>query len=388
MCMPVIRALRARGHEVTVLALTVAGPVLERAGIAHTRPIDYVNYPAVEAYGARLATRHHTEGKGLSLQESIAYLGVSFQNLADEIGEAAAWQAYEEKGLNAFTPVAFMKEVLQREMPDMVIATPSPRMEKAALQAAHALGIPSLCMVDLFAILEIDWLARPDNGDQLTVYSEKIRKRLIAAGRRPEDIAITGNPAFDALAPYKGADGTAYRAARGIAPDKKIILWAEQPEPLDPELPRRVRQHLHQLCARHPEYQLVVRLHPSSSDPAKEIIPEGALQSHAQDSLQEAIASADMVVTLTSTVGMEALLLDKPTMIIAISPYQHLVDYTEEDGAYVAASLEEAEAGIACLLEEHPKAMQLKENRKKLPAVGDATHKIVALIEQCPAWRA
>lgn len=386
MCIPVIAELKARGHEVVVLALTVAGPALTRAGIAHRRPIDYVDLDAVRPYGEKLIAHHHTEGKGLSRKESLAYLGVSLQNLSAEIGDDAAWAAYEEKGLNAFCPTAFMIDVLRAEGPDVVVATTSPRMEKAAMRAAHALEIPSVCMIDLFALIEFDWLKRADNGCYLTLPNEKLRPRFEAAGRAPEAIVTTGNPGFDTLSAFKAghsaAGVAAYREQKGIAATNRIIFFAEQPEPEDPELPRRVRRHLAAVCAANPGWQLVVRLHPASSDPALEIIPQGVVQSHGHEPLHDALCAADLVITLTSTVGMEALLLDRPTLILAISPYQHFVDYTAEDGALIVPSLEGVEAGIATLLADGPVAQALASARARLPAVGGAARRVVDLLER------
>ncbi|WP_417427131.1 UDP-N-acetylglucosamine 2-epimerase [Hoeflea sp.] len=386
MCVPLIEALKARGHDVVVLALTVAGPAFERLGIAHRRPIDFVDLERVRRYGERLIGRHHTDGKGLSRDESLAYLGVSLQNLSAEIGDEAAWAAYENAGLNAFCPTEFMKDVLHREAPDAVVATTSPRMEKAAMRAAHALDIPSVCMVDLFALIEFDWLKRADNGRYLTLPSDKLRQRFEAAGRDPEKLIVTGNPGFDTLGPFRNMDtGAAYRAQKGIAPEKRIIFFAEQPEPQDPDLPRRVRKHLHEVCRANSGWQLVVRLHPASSDPAKEIIPEGAVQSHGTESLHEALRAADVVITLTSTVGMEALLLDRPTMILAISPYQHFVDYSAEDGALIVPALEGAEAGIAALLSGGAEAQELAAARARLPEIGGAAERITQLLERITA---
>jgi UDP-N-acetylglucosamine:LPS N-acetylglucosamine transferase len=386
MCIPVIRELQARGHEVVVLALTVAGPAFERAGILHRRPIDYVDLETVRPYGEKLIARHHTDGKGLTREESLAYMGVSLQNLSAEIGDQAAWDAYQQNGLNAFCPTAFMTDVLRREAPDAVVATTSPRMEKAAMRAAHALDIPSVCMIDLFALIEFDWLKRPDNGRYLTLPSEKLRPRFVAAGRAPESLVVTGNPGFDTLQKFKdsatGAGAAAYRASKGIAQADRIIFFAEQPEPEDPELPRRVRRHLAAVCAAQPGWQLVVRLHPASSNPAIEIIPEGVVQSHGHEPLYEALAASDVVITLTSTVGMEALLLGRPTMILAISPYQHFADYSEKDGALIVPTLEAAGEGIATLLAVGPKAQALAEARANLPAVGSSAGRVVDLLER------
>ena len=87
------------------------------------------------------------------------------------------------------------------------------------------------------------------------------------------------------------------------------------------------------------------------------------------------------MITLTSTVGMEALLLDRPTLILAISPYQHFVDYSAEDGALIVPDLDGVEAGIATLLEDGEEARKLAAARSRLPAVGGAAGRVCDLLE-------
>ncbi|OZI68276.1 UDP-N-acetylglucosamine 2-epimerase [Bordetella genomosp. 1] len=381
---PMIRALERRGHDVVPLALTTAAPVLRRLGIAHKMVRDYVdlNDPHVKEYGERLAQKHHTDGKGIPLEESIAYLGSSMRDLAAEIGEAAAWSRYEQLGLNALSPVATARRILERERPDWVVTTASPRMESAMLRAAYRMKIPSVCVIDLFAILELPWLRRPDNGHLQTVYSQTVVPRLVQAGRAEQDIFVTGNPAFDALVdPGVREQGLAWRRKHGVADDEKLMLWAEQPEPADPELPRRIRRYLAQLCAAHDGWRLVVRLHPSSTDPRGEVIPEGALHSPAEDALPVVAAAADAVVTLTSTVAMEMLLTGKPAVVLRLSQYDDLVSYDAADGALVLNSLDAVQDGLEQVLNDTELGRQLAAARKSLPAPGGAADRICDILE-------
>ncbi|MCW3151053.1 UDP-N-acetylglucosamine 2-epimerase [Achromobacter spanius] len=381
---PIIELLQKRGHEVVPLALTTAAAVLSRLGIAHRTVRDYVD-PAdnrITQYGRKLAERHHTEGKGIPREESIAYLGASMRDLVDEIGEIGAWAAYEERGLNAFCPEATARRILQAERPDWVLATASPRMEAAALRAAHQLGIPSMCVIDLFAILELPWLRRSDNGHLLTVYSQSVVDRLVNAGRVREHIFVTGNPAFDALNdPGLRSLGAEWRQRHNVHDHEKLILWAEQPEPADPDLPRRVRAFLAEICANRADWRLIVRLHPSSTDPRGEVIPPGALHSPAEDALPVVAAAADAVVTLTSTVAMEMLLTGKPAIILRISQYDALVSYTEADGALVLDDLQQVPQGLEQVLTHTPLAQKLAAARKTLPSPGDATKRVCDLLE-------
>ena len=382
MAIPVINELINRGHNVVPFALTTARAVMKRERLDCKSILDYVDVSEVKDFGSKFLSRHHTEGKGISLEESIAYLGCSFRDLVHDVGEQEALKQYEKYGLNAFCATNFMHSVIEIEKPDVVIATTSPRMEKAVLNAAYQKNIPSLCMVDLFAILELNWLKRKDNGRYLTVYSELVAKRLINAGRSPLNIKITGNPAFDVLGQIKIKHNKQdWHKKNSLNGNIKIITWAEQPENDNPDLPRKIRNILTNICSKNNDWKLVVRLHPSSTDASKEIIDKNVIQSCADDSLQELIVASDVVITLTSTVAMEALLINKNVLILKISQYSHLVDYSEKDGALVIDDLMEIENGINQLLYDQPTIHKLESNRKKLPLPGNASNKICDLIE-------
>lgn len=381
--LPLHEALHRRGHECELLALTTAGGVAARAGIPHMRPIDFVprDDALIKAAGQRLAERHHTDGKGLTREESIAYLGISFRDLAEDLGEEAAWMRYAAQGLNAFTPTRFMRTVLERINPDVVVATTSPRMEKAALRAAFQLDIPSLCMVELFGILEESWLGRPDNGHVVAVSRTDVIRRLCAAGRQREDIHLVGSPMFDQLSdPSLPSQGLRWRRERRIDDQEKLIFWAEQPEPEDPQLPRKIRQHLSDVC-RQNGWRLVVRLHPSSTDPREEVIPEGCLQSHADEPLAQLIHACDVGITLTSTVGWEILLSNKPLLVPRLSSYSRFVTYGDGDGALAVDSLENIEPGLKTLVDDTQIARELSALRGRLPQPGGAADRVADLIE-------
>lgn len=381
---PMHRELTARGHEVVPLALTASAAVMARNGIAHRTILDYVDPEQTEIarYGAFLAERHHTDGKGISRPASIAYLGSALKDLVDEIGEEEALTLYKEKGLNAFMPVRTARAIIARESPDAVVATASPRMEAAMLRASVELGVFSVGVVDLFGILELPWLQDRGHGHMLTVYSERARRRLVDAGRRPETISVVGNPAFDSLAdPELATKALEWRRDKGLAAEARTILWAEQPEPGDPSLPRRIRAKLAYIC-RANGWVLLVRLHPASTDPRNEVIPEGAMQSHAEEALPVVAKGCDLIATMTSTVAMESLLLDKPVIVLKGSQYDNLVDYSEDDGALVVKSDADIESSIRLLFETGPRAQALHEARLRLPAVGGASARVANLLER------
>jgi hypothetical protein len=387
---PLHHALLEAGLEPVVLGLTTAAQVFERHGIACKRFIDYVDLQDVEIrrWGDYLCQFHHREGIGIRREQSAAYLGASMAELVRDIGEAEALARYRQSGLNAFLPVAVLRGILRRETIDGVIATDSPRAERAALNAAAQMGLPSICVVSSFPHIGLHYLRRADNGAMMCVLNDRIRAQLIDAGRSPESVVATGNPAFDALtSPDNPALGARLRAQAGIRNNDWTVLWAEQPEPADPQLPVRMREHLAQVCRRN-GWRLLVRLHPSSQASAPDAMPRDALTSPRTENVRDALLKSDAVVTFTSTIGFEALVLDKPVVVAAVSQYSAFVDYRESDGVLTVDSLEAVEPALVSLFRGDATAQMLAAHRRAMPRSGRAAQAIAqCLLAQRPSAR-
>lgn len=377
---PVREALIRAGFEPVMLGLTTAVDVLRRNGIPCRRVLDYVDLhsPGVARWGGYLSEFHHREGIGISRDESMAYLGAGMAELVEEVGESQAVELHRQLGLNALLPKALLQRILEQEAIDGVITTDSPRAERAALNAAQALGIPSVCVVSNFPHIGMEYLRRPDNGAVMCVLNERIRSQLIEAGRAPGSVVVTGNPAFDALAsPDNPRRRRTLRAQAGLADCDWTVLWAEQPEPADPDLPRRMRQHLMGLCRTH-GWRLMVRLHPSSQAAGGDVLPAGALESPRTESTRDALLKSDAVVTFTSTIGFEALVLDKPVVVVAVSQYSGFVDYSERDGVHVAGTIDQVEAALLSFHRDDAQARKLAGLRRAMPSEGGAAAAVVA----------
>ena len=322
---PIAQALVEVGHPFTFLALTTAGSLLERLGIPFIgfRDLPEARDTDVQRWGYDLAGMLHVGGP-VSIEETVAYLGASFRDLVDEYGEADARRRYSESGRQAFLPVATLRRVIERIAPDLVIATNSPRAERAAILAAGQLGIPSVCAVDLFALQEVQWIGQPGYASRVCVLNESVRSMFLAHGRKPEEVVVTGNPAFDRLtAPSTAKAGAEMRHARGWNDGKKTVLWASQIEPErhpftdlsgDPSLPRRVESHLRDIAAADKNLRLVVRYHPS-----ERVVFEPGVRvefSPVSEPISTLLHAVDAVVVTASTVGLEAALAGRPVVSI------------------------------------------------------------------------
>lgn len=376
---PLIKELENRDIQYSYLALTIASVVAQKRGIKHSRISEFVspNASNIEKYGRMLLEAHHNAGSGIQEEDSLAYLGSLLSDTAEIVGIDRALSMYRDSGLNAFTPVNTAKKILREVQPDWVVATASPRMEAAMLRAAVELGIPSLCMVDLFAILELPWLKNPNHAHWVSAYGPKTKERLVNAGRDANKILTLGYPAFDNLIDAQlERKAQNWRNEKGLSYDDIVVLWAEQPEPANPDLPRNIRKHLANICVKN-NWKFVVRLHPASTDPMKEVIPNTAIVSHRDEELATVAYASNTVVTMTSTVAMEMLLLDKPAVILKGSQFDDMVDYSNSDGALIVDNIENLEDCLHRLFYDAVTEQQLAKAREKLPKPGSTSRKMV-----------
>ena len=357
--LPVARRVREFGiAQPLYLALTTAAPIVREAGLPVIGFADLVTDADGEALrkgeelAAALAVRTADHA------ESVAYLGLSYVDLAQRVGPEQAQRLHAEFGRQAFLPLGVLARAVQRFRPSLVVATNSPRAEQAALQVACQLDVASVCLVDLLAIWERDRLAAPDYADAVCVLNEAVRDRLVSAGRPPQDVRVTGNPAFDTiLDPSVIAAGADLRRDAGWE-GLHVLLYASSPEPAtypgssargDPAFPRRIERALLEAVLANPSLALWVRRHPSEP-PASELAALGHPRirvSSVEMPLHACIHASDEVVVTVSTVGVEATLAGKAVTQVRGSMFDDLSPYLAMGIAQRELTLEQMEAGFA-----------------------------------------
>lgn len=353
MVLAVAREMQRRGlAQPVILGLTSARADVLAAGFECLGFSDFVEDGDEDALakGEQLASSLRT--LATDLRESAAYLGLSYADLEAEQGADAARAQYEAHGRYVFLPVRTLERIIRRTGAAVVVATSAPRAERAAILAARRCGVPALCMVDLFAAYEIEWLKNSRFADRVCVLNERVRGKLLAAGRRPDEVVVTGNPAFDRIADPTVRDaGAALRAQRGWQ-GQTVVLWASQVEPEnhpsnpgrgDPAFPGRIAGSLRALLPSHPGLELVVRPHPSEPAQAAPTQPREWLSGRDED-LHVLLHACDVVVVVTSTVGIEARLAGRHVIQVLGSLYS-------DDAPYLAYGIADRAVALADLPE-------------------------------------
>ena len=386
MLVPVIHALGSQvDARIQVLGLTTAGAVLERAGIPHIGFRDLLRAGDESALERGRALAADVPSGSIPKEESVAYLGLSYTDLCSRLGAAEAERLYVERGRQAFLPLTIMERLIMEERPDLVVATNSPRTERAAILTAGKVGIASVCLVDLFAIHDTQWIGQPGYANRVCVFSDYTRQLLISAGRPPADIVVTGNPAFDRLSdPSLPARGAQFRADRGWSETTRVVLWASQAEPArhpftgalgDPQLPRLVERKLIEIVGRHPDWVMMIRPHPSEKLDLTDL-PERVYASGPHDDLAESLMATDVVVAMSSTVGLEGAFLGKPLVTPTMSVTSSGAPYAKMGIALGVEHLAHLEAGLQHALDGQWRPAGA------LPPVGGATAQVVRCLAE------
>lgn len=395
MMVPVAQELQKRGYELTFLALTTAAPVAKAAGFEQLgfRDFLFLAPPQSIAFGEQLCA-DQSDGGPVPLAESVAYHGVCFAELVGTYGEEEAKDRYSKYGRQCFLPVEFMETVVNYVEPDIVIATSAPRTERAAIIAAGKSNVSSICMVDLFAISESEWVARPGYSDRVCVLNSAVAERLVANGRDAMEIVVTGNPAFDGInSRTTRENGARLRERMGWGQTEGLtILLASQVEPEvhpvsgetgDPQLPRQIEQKLRRAVARERGLRLVVRYHPSER--VEYQAAERVFLSTTSDPLHPLLHAVDLVCTTASTVGLEGWIAGKPVVTVENSVTRPFAPFSEMGIAKGVASPEELAEyveGLAACPPEFPLPEQREPEEglgsNSAQGVADVVDKLVA----------
>lgn len=388
--LPVATRARDLGlAHVLFLGLTTAAREVSAAALPLLRYSDLAALPGMAdpqalAVGRRLAAG--LDIAAVDLDESSAYLGLNYAELVHDHGEQEAGALYARFGRQIFNPRALMRRWLQTLRPDLVVCTSAPRTERALLQAAGDLGLPSACVVDLFALDEIAWIGQSGFASRVCVLNEAVRQHLIEAGRTPGEVHVTGNPAFDALAdPRWPALARQWRQAHGLT-DRHVVLFASGLEQADhpmrpgvrgdPQLPRRIAAQISAFASAQAGHAAVIRPHPS----------EGA--QHAglglpmtvcgQDvPVEVAVHVADTVVVIASTVAVQAALCGRRVIQVRGGLFEQTAPFVRFGFAQALVSLDELPAALAHV-EPGPAAVGAAPSRRVDPpmAAGGATARV------------
>jgi hypothetical protein len=278
--------------------------------------------------GAAQARRIWSELAGRpAVGEAFSHRGVSFADLSEADLAATmllqlpwAIRSYEE-----------MAAVLAAVRPSVVcLYAESSGWGRAALAACRARGVAAVAVQhgivyrNYYSYVHEGDEAECPRPDRTAVFGEEARRLLREMGHYPaHELVVTGSPKLDQLQEAaRGWDAAALRARLGVAADERLVVVASRfrgirrtHQSIGSALPALVRaiDALGAVC--------LIKPHPAEGDEdyARVLRETGAQRTRvlpAGTDLLPLLHAADALVTVESLSAVEALVLDKPVLVL------------------------------------------------------------------------
>lgn len=371
---PVIRALERNPRNLVLVVdrnFSTAVSRLDEEGIP---------YRIFEGYGDRRAvSRVRQEEQRLRQEWSRLKNDPTFRGHFTYRG-ADLWPliapALHEYFTALFPEVVRVVEVtwnlLRRERPDVVVLTDErPPFQRAFTLACRAAGVPTVGIEDTF-FPDLPY-GSPIATDWIAVEGEVARDNLVKLGTPAEKIVVTGQPRFDFVS-SPGPQFNRERILRGLGldPARPTVLVISQYAGIyfRPEDKRRAFRGIYSGVAALPELQLVVKLHPDEPDGSVErgLAAAAGLEAYRivkSGEALELVFASDLVIVFFSTVGHEAIVMDRPLIQIPTAPGEGpVVSFSKEGGALEGGRLEELPTLIRAALYDPLTQNRLREGRR------------------------
>jgi len=303
--------LKSKEIDCTYLACTTAANSLKNANLKHTTYSALINelynlkeQTEILEYGNELASK--INGHAIPIEETIAYLGVSFYELAQKHGLDKAKELYKSEGRKVFLTVDFAKRLCRLFKPDLIVTTSSPRTERSFVYAAKEMKIECYCLLDLYDEDFISkYLSKNDYADKIFIFKE-LKNKMISFGRNESDFILSGNPAFDYLHSISKKDIASFKA-RLPDPSKPCISFIKSQNGIFDEIEDKILEKLIE-ANKCKSFNLIVRQHPND---VEQISSNKDYLVCNKVPLNSLIGGTELFITVISTVGFEASIIGK-----------------------------------------------------------------------------
>ena len=371
---------QVKNLDVEILALTTAAEELSKLNIPNNTIKDYINSldnkREILRYGKVLAQKFHNSESTIDLTNSIVYYGIGFYDLANLCGYKIAKRKFMHEGRKVFEPTLSMDKIISKIVPDALIITTGVRMAKAAAIVSIRQKIPVIKINDYPIMDKLDFKAK------ICVMNEWAKNYLLDNEiANDEDIVVTGQPVFEKNLQINDDKVTDYK--KKVKRDyKKVVLYLGQ----DVYEMKDTVEKLLDISNLYEDLLILIRPHPNDYNHylPRENFPNCWISK--EGDLNYLLAISDLIITHTSTGGIEAALLDKPVISVLINskPKIRLRDFGI---ANEVNNLDKLQLTIdECLNPESETAQKLRKGRLRFNNTDNATNNIIKLVKET-VWR-
>ena len=187
--------LKKSNLNLKIFALTSAIEQCKKQKIPFESYKDYISDIDIEKYKKKykyqILENHNDD---YDILDTIAYVGKNLEEIERLWGYKNSIIKYNIKKRHSFFPFDFMKNVIKKNNPDLLIATNSPKSEYASVVAAKSLGIKTIQIDDLNGDSFMPFVS-----DFICANTKYSIPEIVSKGVDPKKIIVTGNPYFDLI---------------------------------------------------------------------------------------------------------------------------------------------------------------------------------------------
>jgi hypothetical protein len=329
MLIPVYKEFTKRGHSVVVIGFTMAMFKLQENDIPYLSYRSFLEKKDMDslAIGESLVESMELNPK-IPVAETIAYMGICYQELVCEYGIEKAAAMYKKMGRQCFLPRKFMSRVLNKIKPNLVLTTNSPRSEQALVLEARRKGIRCAILNGFYGERDSrDRMGHKGYGDKIFVSFRKTKEILLSLERKDEEVLVLGNPSLDRISEINVLNTEESFKKKPKLENKKILVWLKSIHPKTQTTELKIEKYLIEKFSGNETIQMIFRPHPN--DTAKCDYGESVIVSNSSDPLYELLASSDLVLTINSRAGLEANLMGKAVTQIDLLDFPEKIPFSE-----------------------------------------------------------
>ena len=294
-----------------------------------------------------IRTYYHSKLKrDTEFQNIFVYKGINFWKAIEY--DISYW--FERKVADAILDIASFNKVIEEIKPDiLVVGTDSAIAMRGHVLLAKQMGIPVL-EVQHGVYLPTWWRATP-YSDKIAAGGEYSKEMYMEYGAQQERIVVTGWPKFDNY--VKSKESLVKKHRKGID-----LLFATQP--IDIKLNLGIVEAIGAFITDSTRVRLIVKPHPAENIKTYSQITKkykNVILHKSSEDISKLVASSDILITVSSTVAIEAALLDKSIICI---------NTANEGSAYVSSGIAIEVNKLEELIPAIKDALYNSEIRKKL----------------------
>lgn len=277
--------------------------------------------------------------------------------------------------------IKFLDSLVQNVHPSAVVVVPDRNLfGRTAVKIARKYKVPSITLPTGLVS------SHPHFGslfaDRIAIYGNVARELYLKAGVESSRIMVTGMPHWDGLANIRDTP----RKLSSIT----SVLFATENLPFSQT--RRTLEATVAAVERIGNARVVVKVHPrESTKPYEELVQRRAwsnVEIKRDVALHPLITESDLVIVNYSEVGLEAMIIGRPVIVMDFTGRQELVPYVSSGAALGVFAPQDAEPKIRSALFDSVVQAALSENVRRFindyagGADGKAAQRFVDVLKQ------